>query len=155
MIVCHGLHPWHCPLYMPPCVAMQWDSISTISFSNAATTCWVYCSQRVHSSLWVFVINPRMPSICHNDCCRHFSNTFEAPFNLEGPLFSWMSISGCWCNGSVMWSHLMEVVMIKPQWCLFKHLCSYKYCTIWNSAEPNRITWISHDELSCMHRGDE
>ena len=127
------------------------NNISAIGFSDAATACSAYCLQREHLSLWVIVMNPGMPSICHNDSCHHFLNTFEAHFNLEGLSFSWMSISGHQSNGSVVCSHLMEVVWIKPQWYLFKHLCSYKYCTIWNSAEPNKIMWISHDQLSCMH----
>ena len=133
--------------------SIQCDSISTIGFSDAATACSAYCSQRVHSSLCVIVVNPGMPSICHDDSCHRFLNTFDAPFNLERLSFSWMSSSGRRSNGSVMWSHLMEVVWIKPQWCLFKHWCSYKYCTIWNSMEPNRITWIPCDWLSCTCRG--
>ena len=147
-----SMHAIMCGHAVQKASSIWWDGISTVGFSDAATGCSVY-SQRVHSSLWVIVMNQGMPLICHDNSCHCFSNTFKAPFNLEGLSSSWMSISEHQYNGSVMWSNLMEVVLIKPWWCLVKHLCSYRYCTIWNSAEPNRITWISHDQLSCMHHG--
>ena len=42
--------------------------------------CSAYCSHSEHSSLWVIVMNPGTPSICHDDSNRRFANTFAAPF---------------------------------------------------------------------------
>ena len=52
------------------------------------------------------------------------------------------SMSGCCGNGCVMQSHLMEVVWVKPWWCLVKHLCSYVFAQYFVTLQ---VTWWSHD----------
>ena len=149
LCACHHAWPYH-----PECNFNLVRKYFYCKFlSETTTACSAYCSQRVHSYLWVVMINSGTPSICHDNSCHHLLKNFEAPFSLDNLLSSGMSISGFHGTRSVMWSHLMEVVLIKPWRCLFKHLCSYKYCMMWNSAEPNRIMWVSHDQLCCMHHG--
>ena len=86
--------------------------------------CGICCTGRTFP-LWVVVMSPGIPWIIKVCSCSLSSNNFEAPVNGDNQGLSDMSISGQCGNGSVMWSHLMEVIWVKPQWCLVKHLCSY------------------------------
>ena len=158
MSVCHGLHPridlYTCHHMWPCCPECKFN---LVWWYFCHWFLWRhYCMFSVLLAEWAFIPvglcdEPWETFDLPQQLLSSLLKDFKAPFNLEGPSFFWMSISGHWSNGSVMWSHLKEVVWIKPRWCLFKHLCSYRYCTIWNSAEPNRITWISCDQLSCTH----
>ena len=104
---------------------IRWDGSSTVGLFAAAITCVAYVPQVEHFPLWVIITSSGIPWIVKVCSCSLSSNNFEASSNWDNCWSSVMSMSGHCGNRSVMWSHLIEVVCIKPWWCLLKHLCSY------------------------------
>ena len=119
-----------------------WDGITTVRHITATIACAAYISQVEHFPLWVVVMNPGIPWIVKVCSCSLFSNSFEAPSNWHNFWSSVTSILGCCGNGSVMQSHLMEVVWVKPWWWLVKHICSYIFAQIFVTPQ---VTWQSCD----------